>query len=64
MKDFQKDGRLGTSGEGGEPIRAIPTCRLVHSPTSVLMFARGWREAATKDAAKAGKSKKIKLLKK
>ena len=46
-KDFRLDGRLDTSGEGGEPKRAIPTWLLVHSPTSVLMVARGLREAST-----------------
>jgi hypothetical protein len=48
-KGFRLDGRLDTSGEGGKPKEAIPTGLLVHSSTSVLMFARGLREAATGD---------------
>jgi hypothetical protein len=40
---------LGTSGKGGEPKKVIPTCLLVHSPTSVLMFARGLQKAAIVD---------------
>jgi hypothetical protein len=56
MKGFGLDGRLGTSGEGGERKKAIPAGLLarlsVHFPTSDLMVARGLWEAATGDGGK------------
>jgi hypothetical protein len=47
MKGFRPNDRFDTSGRGGEPKKAVPTGLLVHSPTSVLMIARGWEETAT-----------------
>jgi hypothetical protein len=58
-KGFRLEGRLDTSGEGGEPKKAISrrllARLLVHSSTSVLMIARGLQEAATGDAWKGRK---------
>ena len=51
MKGFLRDCRLGTSGEGVEPIKAIPSMAK-GSPPSVFMFARGLREAATGEVGK------------
>jgi hypothetical protein len=53
MKGFGLDGRLGTSGEGSERKKAtsewLLAWPLVHFSTSVLMVARGLREAASGD---------------
>ena len=51
MKGFRHDSRLGPSGEGREPINAIPPMAK-GSPPSVFMFARGLREAARGEAGK------------
>jgi hypothetical protein len=52
MKDFRLDDRVSPYVEGGEPKIAIATWPLVHSLTSVLMIARGLREAAIGEGAK------------
>jgi hypothetical protein len=49
FKGLSEKRPLDSSGNGGEPKKAIPKCLLVHSPTSVLMIARGLREAAIGD---------------
>jgi hypothetical protein len=55
MKGFCLEGRLDTSGEGGERKKAIPAGLLarllVHFPTSGLMVARGLRKLATGEGA-------------
>jgi hypothetical protein len=63
LKDFRRDGRLGPSGEGGEPMEANPPWPKVLAHPSTCLH-EGCGRPRRETTAKAGRSNRIKLLRK